>query len=381
MVEELYNTNCQSSRTFTIAMWVLGIVAGVQLLATGWAVMRHEPSALKPMRSGAGSGTSTSSPPPEVGNIPDGGLPPMPEIFRKQMEQKSAVLPSPPLQGLGGNGIGAFSKSNPPLNELLVQTARQAHPAHRISDPDVERLLNTGIELRAGGNTQAALRTLLSADEKLPDHPRILSEIAGTYSQMGLSEKAALYWERVFRLGEERAGAYFDMADMVLKGKQLAQVPGKNALLSIGDIDEIRDEGITAGERITLRVTIQAGVGAHPAGADMALLVYFYDLVDGKQFLPSTADTSESYISAPYDWKNGKTEAIEVTYYQPVFTPEQKRELGDRIYYGYIVELYYRDELQDIVASPRKLRSIHPSAPPAPQRDSSGPDSSLFPQR
>ena len=325
MVEELYNTNCQSSRTFTIAMWVLGMVAGGQLLATSWAVMRHEPSTLKKKGVESVPGTSESSPPPTVSNIPSGGLPPMPEIFRKQMEDKAAVLPSPPLEGLGGNGVAPFSQTSPPLNELLGETSRQAHPAHRITDPDVERLLNTGIELRAGGNTQAALTTLLSANEKLSDHPRIMSEIAGTYSQMGLVDKAALYWERVFRLGEDRAGAYYDMADMVLKGKQLDQIPHMNSLLSIGDIAEMRDEKITAGERITLRVTIKAQQGSHPVGSDMALLVYFYDLVDGKQFLPSTADTSESYISEPYDWQNGESEAIEVTYYQPVFTPEQKR--------------------------------------------------------
>jgi len=304
----------------------------------------------------------------------------MPEVFRKQMAAVSSVLPSPPLEGLGGSGKTGTTRTSPPLNEILATTSQQAHPAHRIADPDAERLLNTGIELRAGGNTQAAVRTLQSAEQKLPDHPRILSEIAGTYSQMGLNDKAALYWERVYRLGEARAGAYFDMADMVLKGKQIEQISRKDSLLSIGDIAEIRDEKITAGERITLSVTVQARPGAQPNGADMALLVYFYDLVDGKRFLPSTADTSESYISAPYDWQNGKTEAIEVNYYQPVFTPEQQRELGERVYYGYIVELYYRDELQDVVAAPRKLMGLNPSAPPASQGDSGGPDSSLFPQ-
>ena len=382
MVEESYNTNSQSSRTFTVAMWILGIAVGGQLLATGWAVMRHQPPVSSPavVKTGAGSVALTNPPPSTVSNIPVGGLPPMPEVFRKQMEEASAVLPSPPLEGLGGRGQIRITRASPSLNEILATTSRQAHPAHRIADPNVERLLNTGIELRASGNTLAALRTLQSAAEKLPDHPRIISEIAGTYSQMGLSDKAASYWERVYRLGEARAGAYFDMADMVLKGKQLELISRKDSLLTISDVAELRDRKITAGERITLRVTIQANPGAQPAGADMALLVYFYDLVDGKRFLPSTADTSESYISAPYDWQNGKTEAIEVTYYQPVFTPEQKRDLGERVYYGYIVELYYRDELQDVVAAPRKLMGLNPSVPPTTQGVSSGPDSRLFPK-
>ena len=213
----------------------------------------------------------------------------------------------------------------------------------------------------------------------MPEHPRILSEIASTYSQLGLEGKAATYWERVYRLGEERAGAFFDMADMVLKGKQLEPVLHKDSLLSIGDIAEIRDTEISAGERITLRVQINAKPGTQPVGAEMALLVYFYDLVDGKQFLPSTADTSESYISAPYDWLGGENEQIEVSYYQPVFTTEEKRDLGERIYYGYIIELYYQDELQDVVAAPRKLMGLNPSAPPVIRGAAGGPDNSLFP--
>jgi len=384
MVEESYSTNRQSSRTFTIAVWILGVAVAGQLLATGLAVMRHQSSAPKPVNveNGQGSVAQTSPPTSTASSLPNGGLPPMPEIFRRQMEgtSASAVLPSLPLDGLGKNGKMKPPQTAPPLNEMLAETSRKVHEGHRISNTDVERLLNTGIELRAGGNTQAALRTLQSADEKLPNHPRILSEIAATYSQMGLNEKATTYWEQVYQLGFARAGAYFDIADMVLKGKQLEQIPRKDSLLSIGDVAEIRDKKITAGERITLRVTIQAQPGSQPVGADMALLVYFYDLVDGKQFLRSTADTSESYISAPYDWQDGKTEAIEVTYYQPVFTPGERRELGERVYYGYIVKLYYRDELQDVVAAPRKLMGLDPSAPPTSEGVIGGPDSSLFPK-
>lgn len=371
MAEELYNTNSHSNRTFTVAMWILGLLAGGQFLAMGWVVMRHHPATTDSARVKVTGAVAVPAEPASmtVAGLANGGLPPMPEIFRKEMASQSPVLPTPPLAGLGGGGQAG-----------IPAASRQIHSAHLIEDPAVGRLLNTALELRASGNMHAALRTLQSAEAKLPEHPRILSEIAGTYAQLGLGDKAASYWEKIYRLGELRAGAYFDMADMVLKGKQLEPVSGKDSMLSIGDIAEIRDKAVTAGERITLRVKIQAKPGARPAGVDMALLVYFYDLVDGKRFLPSTADTSESYISAPYDWLNGESEQIEVSYYQPVFTNEQKRELGERVYYGYIVELYYQDELQDVVAAPRKLMGLNPSAPPVNNGASSGPDSSLFPQ-
>ncbi|MCF6311816.1 MAG: hypothetical protein L3J39_05125 [Verrucomicrobiales bacterium] len=378
MAEELYSTNGQSNRTFTVAMWVLGAIAGAQFLAVAWAIMRHQPAdkvltALEVKNKGA-----VASSQPESARQPyadaNGGLPPMPEIFRRDAAGKgrAALLPTPPLAGLGGVGSTGVGGGLPSASRL--------HSSGKLNDPEVERLVNTAIELRARGDMNAALRTFQAAEAKLPDHPRILSEIAGTYSQLGLGDKALSYWEKVFSLGEQRAGAYFDMADMVLKGKQMEPVANQDSVLSIGKIAEIEDKSVTAGERITLRVEIKAKAGVHPAGGDMALLVYFYDLVDGKSFLPSTADTSESYISAPYDWVNGESEQIEVTYYQPVFTREQKRDLGERVYYGYIVELYYRDELQDVVAAPRKLMGLNPSAPPIEAGAMSGPDSSLFPK-
>ncbi len=370
MAEELYNTNSQSNRTFTVAMWILGLVAAGQLLAMSWVIMRYRPadSGLAKVDTGKAIAVLPDPAAPGGADLASGILPPMPEIFRKEMASREPILPTPPLAGLGSGAVPAF----PPVSGQ--------HSAHLIKDPEVVTLLTTANELRASGNMHAALRMLQSAELKLPEHPRIFSEIAGTYSQLGLGEKAASYWEKIYRLGEVRGGAYFDMADMVLKGKQLDLVADKDSLLSIGDIAEIRDLEITEGERITLRVQIQTKPGSRPAGADLALLVYFYDLVDGKRFLPSTADTSESYISAPYDWHNGESEQIEVTYYQPVFTNEQKRELGERVYYGYIVELYYQDELQDVVAAPRKLMGLNPSAPPINKGAPNGPDSSLFPR-
>lgn len=378
MAEEFHNIHSQRSRTFPVLMWLLGLFAGGQLLAVGWAVMRHQPSVRYP--DGGGVADSTASSSPVLAGFPEGGLPPMPEVFRKQMAPAASSTPPSANGSPGGSGKARIAPGEPPSNSLLADTSRQTHPAHRIADPEVEQLLETGIGQRVGGNMQAALRSMQTAETKSPDHPRILSEIAGTYSQMGLDDKAATYWERVYRLGEARAGAYFDMADMVLKGKQLEQAAHQDSLLSIDDIAEIRDHEIAAGERMTLRISTQASPGTQPKGQDMAVLVYFYDLVDGKQFLPSTADTSESYISAPYDWRDGQREVIEVTYYQPEFTAEQKRVMGERVYFGYIVELYYRNELQDVVAMPRKLRKLDSNAHLLPQGGNGGPDSSLFPK-
>jgi hypothetical protein len=78
------------------------------------------------------------------------------------------------------------------------------------------------------------------------------------------------------------------------------------------------------------------------------------------------------------------TETIVVNYLQPVFTDDQKRELGERSFHGYAIELYYRDELQDKVAMPEDVAALRaaPAAedgadPSAPQPVK--PENALFP--
>ncbi len=91
-----------------------------------------------------------------------------------------------------------------------------------------------------------------------------------------------------------------------------------------------------------------------------------------------------SEVQHPY----GGVEVIEESYFQPTFTDAQKKELGERRYLGYIIELYYRDELQDVVAEPRELMSFKPGQPrseqlpdPATEFDGkSGPGGELFPK-
>jgi hypothetical protein len=52
---------------------------------------------------------------------------------------------------------------------------------------------------------QGALQALKEAEAALPAHPRIMSELAATYRQMGLDNKADNYWEKVENLEGDRS--------------------------------------------------------------------------------------------------------------------------------------------------------------------------------
>jgi len=78
--------------------------------------------------------------------------------------------------------------------------------------------------------------------------------------------------------------------------------------------------------------------------------VYFYDDQNG-EIVPSKAQVTSRWLSAPVDWKGGKPELLEVRYLSDTADP-------DVHFAGYVVAIYYKDELQDCRANPPKLKKL-----------------------
>ncbi|MEM1441185.1 MAG: hypothetical protein AAGF67_02515, partial [Verrucomicrobiota bacterium] len=225
-------------------------------------------------------------------------------------------LPEPTFFGPSDTGA-------PTLSESL---SNAAFDAEKIEDPLLERLVSAGEELRANGNISSALQALREAESALPEHPRILAELAATFSQMGSEEKAIVYWEKIVSLGAVRAGTYYDLANRQLRGEQPPSAGATGQVMNVGKVEVTEDAPSDQGQKVSLRIIVDADPASNPVGSDMSLLVYFYDLVDGEKVDPSTADTSYDYPTKDYDWKEG-TEEIIVEYKQPIFTEEEAREL------------------------------------------------------
>ena len=419
MAQDMLHSRPESGKTFTVALWVLGVAAVLQMLAVGWAVLTRPAGTARPVaqaplvaQATVVSPPHTLPPMPVLPELPSPGLPetrpdqyapppvrteafpPLPERGGSEFstptgEEPASPIPTGPVTsrpGLLGDSLlpgprYTGPETAPPLSTLLSQAALQAPAALGIPDPEVAGMVDAGAERRASGNMQGALDALRQAEAVLPEHPRVLAEIAATYEEMGLDPKASLYWERVRDLGPQAAGAWHAIALGELSGHRAgaARAP---AILKLGKITPLHDPAVRSGqgERVVLSVTVQADPNARPSPSEMSMLVYFYDLVDGEKKEASTADTSQNFVSAPYDWLTGGTETIDVIYHQPVFSEEQKRELGERAYYGYIIELYYREELQDSAAFPPDLKSLDPKTLPSPLSEQPlGPENSLFP--
>lgn len=78
--------------------------------------------------------------------------------------------------------------------------------------------------------------------------------------------------------------------------------------------------------------------------------VYFYDEQNG-EIVPSKAQVTSRWLSAPVDWKNGKPELLEVRYLSDTVDPDIR-------FAGFVVAVYYKGDLQDCRAEPAKLKKL-----------------------
>jgi hypothetical protein len=343
--------------TFSSAMWLLGVCALVEVAAFFWAIWQIPPGLqARPVNSVA------------VPEIPAGGTTLVPA--------GEATIPG---------GVSVSSASSPPSlaqsPDRGVVTPLPLLSDEPIEDAVVERLVIIGEELQAKGSLAGALQNFRQAESVLPDHPRILAGLAATLEGLGQAAEALPYLRRLAEFGARPAAL-----------EASTPVPPVAAsarpILKIGEVKVNQQSVGPDGQHVSLRIIIEAEASTRPIGEDLSLIVFFYDEVTAdpsasNRIESSTADTSYLYPTEPYDWQVGGREEIVVNYHQPQFTEEETQDLGNRSYYGYVIELYYQDRLQDRIVVPEAIDQIRPTAPTAPIESAPStfpsPDSSLFP--
>ena len=126
--------------------------------------------------------------------------------------------------------------------------------------------------------------------------------------------------------------------------------------MGLGKLVMTDDPDPAVSKKFMLNVPIRARASESIAVQDMKIFVLFYDRVNGKDITTTSANVSNRWASPPADWRDGDTETLEVAYELPAQSRGERRE-----YYGYIVRLYYRGELQDTQAMPASLNQKYPA--------------------
>ncbi len=282
-----------------------------------------------------------------------------------------------------------------------------------------DTLLHVAKGFRTRGDTTNAIAKLQQATALDPGNAEILAELALTYESMQLFDRSNEVWRRLQSLGPA-AGPLFALADLKLQ----VGVPTQGAVAANGSpaatsappddaagipdgstfgISEVtlkKEPDPEAETRQLLRVGVKVRPGAPIDHTKVKIQVFFYDMVNNDQVVLTDAEVSYEWVTPGHDWAETGTEVLDVTYLRSkqseqtlggaigsqmevpdsiekaklaARNPQKAAEIlptsesGPRQYLGYIVRVYYKDQLQAVRAEPTRLLNLFPppfTAPP-----------------
>ncbi len=242
--------------------------------------------------------------------------------------------------------------------------AEKITPESRLTD-----LVQQERALREKGDMSTALVRLREAQAIAPNSALVISELAMTFEKMGQTDKSLEQWRRIFDMGES-AGIYYQAADAKLKAGEADTVAASKhngtessgiqpgSILGLGTITTVEETDPEALKKILLKIPLRARQNSDVEVKDVVIQVFFYDLIDNNDIVQTNANVSSHWSTLPADWKDNDEEVLEVEYAQPL--PKTGKAPENRTYFGYVVRIYYKGELQDWRADQDKLRAKYP---------------------
>jgi hypothetical protein len=269
----------------------------------------------------------------------------------------------------------------------------------------VDQLLREGKEFREGGDSTNALARFQEALDSEPDNTAVLQEMAQTYESMQLFDRANDVWRRIKQLSPSDSATYA-LADRRLKvgvpappavepggGPAETDVPSRKdvggnpdgPMMGISDVKTRETSDPDAETNLALEIGIKKEPGAVIDHNKVKILVFLYDIVNDKDIKLTDADVSNEWLTSKHDWSDTNPELLLVRYVRAKTSgalsesslseaaakvrPGQKgrgsknsADVGQRKYLGYIVRVYYGDDLQAVQAEPARLLQQFPAS-------------------
>lgn len=258
-----------------------------------------------------------------------------------------------------------------PAPEAAPTDTPPAEPVIAEAPPsDEERvaeLLQEVEKLESGASPGDAIVPLEEAVTLQPRNPELLARLAGLQERLGQSELAQETWKQILDLGPD-AGRFLDVAEIRLRLLRQSNVAAAGSLelrdqvglqpgSTLGVVDlRLNDSKAGEGAVKNLRLAVKARPGESVDGRDVRINVTFYEMFDG-EIVPTTSRVQSMWFTPPVDWKSEGIEILEVTYEVPRIAPDGGPPPK---YYGYMVNIYYRGQLQETRADPIDLQELFP---------------------
>jgi hypothetical protein len=245
-------------------------------------------------------------------------------------------------------------------------------PAAQISEAEktaqqsrLSELLAEADKLEAGASPGDALVPLEEALDVQPRNAELIARVATLHERLGQTELAQATWQKVVALGPD-AGKLFDIAEVRLKllqgpaadeGMELRDQIGLQPGSALGVVDlKVKDGGTASTPVKDLRLAVKARPGDPIDARDVRINVTFYETLDG-EIVPTMSRVQSMWFTTPVDWKGEGVEILEVKYEVPRLGPDGGPPPQ---FYGYMVNIYHRGQLQETRAEPADLQDLFP---------------------
>ena len=350
-------------RTFIAAISALGVFAVAQLVALILAFVSRSSSPTPLAQTAMSSGNLAAALPGRT----------LPET--EPMPSSDPNFAASPLEANPeANALASLGAAPPRPTPLPAKSPGLPEPEQSAR---FKESISQGKLLRDRGDMSTALTRFREAAAMDSKSPEALFEIAVTYEKMQLMDRAGEQWRRIYEMGES-AGPYFTAAEArlnqvkesamreamkdrpeALTGAEAEDgiAPGKTlGLLPVTTEDH---EDRNSAKHLSVRIPVKARAREKIEVRDLTIQVLFYDIVDNQSLMQTTAAVSSRWTTAPADWSDADTETLEVNYQLPLPDAKPARR-ENRKYFGYLVRVYYKGELQASAGEPERLLQQFP---------------------
>jgi hypothetical protein len=271
------------------------------------------------------------------------------------------------------------------------QNVQAAQPSQPVNGQQVEQLLAEANRQFRIGDFEASLKTLEELEVMSPGDPSVLLIKAAVLEKIDQPAEAVLILEEVMRFPglppDQRAYAKkkIDMLSESLGGSPRT-TPKSGGSLTTKELpddggDTMRgSSGIPAGATLgiidirskdnkrgtkTFGVSLKSLPGAEINIEKVQIMAYFYEQTEDGETELTGSNIRTRWMSPPVNWAEDEPEILDLDYSEPETSENPGSE--NRKYVGYVVGLYYNDELQDFRSDPPSLLKKFPLPLSAPK--------------
>lgn len=384
----------RSSRTEELATAAVVLIIMAELAFLAYLASRHRVVISEPAQPAAKSFSPVAPAPTAPRQEP---APPRAPAQTEATAQAPAALPAvaetepesaPPDDA--AVAVDELQSLRAEVEALKKQILELPAPAETSSPPETAAVRSDqdAILMRAEAMLrQAALEiarmNYAQADEQLqriqimaPDFLPAYIERAKLYEQRGMLKAAGAQWAEVLNrsvgtpLYEQAAAERIRLAR--LEAMQPASAPAAEPRAESSDrlprrirIVDVQQERFPRNEQFDEMRLLRISLKPRPGEKELdpfyvKVVVTFFDENTTTQKIRPTRAIVSKALPVEGPWREGQQKVVSATYIVPQgFREQEFAEHGEKmLYYGYAVQVYYREQLQDVEARPRSLLGL-----------------------